>query len=142
MYSMGSSRVRMCFCSRWLIRSRMAARVVDFPEPVSPVMRMLARVLAVFCISVHSRCIGALLKTSCSSSGMVSFSRRMAADQAPCCRKRLTRQRTPAMVTAKSASPTTSAFRKSAPASSLARAEQSSSARGTGSISRMLPSTR
>lgn len=33
------------------------------PTPVSPVMRMLARVLAVFCISVHSRCMGALLNS-------------------------------------------------------------------------------
>jgi hypothetical protein len=41
----------------------MALATALLPTPVSPVMRMLARVLAVFCISVHSRCIGALLKT-------------------------------------------------------------------------------
>ena len=33
------------------------------PTPVSPVMRMLAFVLAVFCIRVHSRCMEVLLNT-------------------------------------------------------------------------------
>ena len=38
---MGSSRVRMCLASCRLIWFRTAARVVDLPEPVSPVMRKL-----------------------------------------------------------------------------------------------------
>ena len=41
----------------------MALAMALLPTPVSPVMRMLARVLAVFCISVHSRCMGALLNS-------------------------------------------------------------------------------
>ena len=34
---MGSSTVSMCSCRSELILSSMAARVVDFPEPVGPV---------------------------------------------------------------------------------------------------------
>ncbi len=38
-YSMGSSRVRICTLFSLLIRSIMAARVVDLPLPVGPVTR-------------------------------------------------------------------------------------------------------
>ena len=35
-YSIGSSMVKICFLSFWLISSIIAARVVDFPDPVAP----------------------------------------------------------------------------------------------------------
>ena len=47
-------------------RSLMAWMVLAtalLPTPVSPVMRILALVLAVFCISVHSRCMDRLFHT-------------------------------------------------------------------------------
>ncbi len=46
-----------------LLMAWMALATALLPTPVSPVMRMLALVLAVFCISVKRRCMGRLLKT-------------------------------------------------------------------------------
>src|SRR5512139_1815382 len=40
-YSMGSSMVMMWIGCSWLIFLMMAARVVDLPEPVGPVTRMM-----------------------------------------------------------------------------------------------------
>ena len=49
--------------SERLLMAWMALATALLPTPVSPVMRMLALVLAVFWISVHSRCMEWLLNT-------------------------------------------------------------------------------
>ena len=44
-YSIGSSIVRICFFSVWLISSTIAASVVDFPDPVAPAKKIIPFVL-------------------------------------------------------------------------------------------------
>ena len=98
MYSMGSSSVTTCTGLVLQMRSITEASVVDLPEPVSPVTRMRP-----LCMSMkRPRTFG---RPSTSIGGISSESRRNAMDRTPCWRNTFTRQRTPAIVRAVSASP-------------------------------------
>ena len=96
-----------------LISFKMAARVVDLPEPVSPVTRISPRFM-----DGNWETAGGSPRLS--SSGIRPLSSRMAAEICPCCRNRLIRTRMPAKVPARSSSPISRIRSYASPASSLA----------------------
>ncbi len=85
-YSMGSSMVMMCFRKLVLMKSSMAAMVVDLPEPVVPVMKMIPLLLEAMVLrtsgSPASFTVGALL-----------FTQRIVMPRLPRCKCRFTRKR-------------------------------------------------
>jgi hypothetical protein len=52
---MGSSMVMMCSARVELMRSTMAARVVDLPEPVTPVTRIRPRGMSQTCSTIFGK---------------------------------------------------------------------------------------
>ena len=86
MYSIGSSIVTMCLATVRLIWSIIAARVVDLPEPVVPVSRMIPR---------SSRASSEMTGGSRSSSTLLILKgmARQTIETAPRWRKALTRKR-------------------------------------------------
>ena len=83
---MGSSRVSTCWLLFSLIRFSIAASVVLFPEPVTPVTSTSPR----FAMEISSRTAGRL---SSSSVGISNGITRMMIPIVPRCRKMFTRNR-------------------------------------------------
>ena len=114
----------------------MAARVVDLPEPVSPVTRTIP-----LWRLVNSSAEGGSPRES--SLGMDSLSRRMAAETLPCCLNTWHLQRIPLISREKSSSPVYSSFSYIASfARSWQRISQSFSERRSSAMFSSWPSRR
>ena len=98
-YSIGSSIVMMCDGVSRLMMSTIAASVVDLPEPVGPVTSTSPRGRSASWRATGGMPSSARVRTACGTS-------RSAAATPPTCRNTLTRNRpTPAIVWARSISP-------------------------------------